>query len=368
MFCQKCGYRLFDTEERCPRCGWIRPLNNNGEAPPQNRPRNKYNSSVPNYDNQPREYYSDDKLIPAAYRRGASNPPKQKNRANRALIVTVAVVCTVVLIVSGLLIFMLFYHNSDDYKTGQAIEKIAAGEYKEGLGYIRGVKTSQADVIRDFTQVLQERQKFSEAFNPDSLQDDDAVKAAYNRLNDSFLSFKTADKLPDELKSLYEKYSGRVAVMNTVLIDSRAQNISDAQQCVLAYKRRKEGANFTKGNIEDVINVSEPAVKALETMINSAEYQQMKQGCPCQAVRTMDELFQITSAQVAQDKHVLSNDLKGKAPDASLKISNTYDFYNANVGTGLMSVTGESDLTENAQKLFMALRYAWTAYCFEIDN
>lgn len=369
MFCAGCGYRLFDTEASCPRCGWVRPLDNDGTELLKNSPQNVGASPAYGHYSQPQRYNNADRFAPDGYLGGAPEPPKHKNRANRALIISVSVVCAVVLIVSGLLIFMLFYHNSEDYKTGKAVEKITAGEYDEGLGYIRGLNTPKANAIRDFTRVLQDRQLFDEAFDPNTLQnDDDAVQEAQKRLTESFSSFKASDKLPDKLKSLYDTYSGRVSAMNGALDESQAQNISDAQHCVLAYKRRKEGTSFTVGSFKDVLNISEPAVKALGAMINSDEYRQMKQGCPCRAVRTMDELFQITSAQVERDKYVLNNELKGKESDASMKISNTYDYYNASVGTGLKSVTDESDLIENARKLYTALRYAWTAYCFEIKE
>ena len=90
--------------------------------------------------------------------------------------------------------------------------------------------------------------------------------------------------------------------------------------------------------------------------------------CGAQAVKTMNEFYQITSAQVNQDAFDLENYKKSQRSDATLKLSDTVSFYDAAVGTGLKSLTSNADAEANAKALCEALKIAWTDFSFTVKS
>ncbi len=425
MFCGKCGMKLNDNDPRCPRCGWavpsdakkpaakshyfdnrtriadddmtktadadqtifideipqepVRHVRSQWEAPvnfdyeePQRQSFSQeeyYPAAVPNYNNQPQDIYAQDELIPEAYRTPSPSVPQKKKSGNKALVVTIIIASTVILAAVGLFVFQLIYTNSEDYKTQKAQSEILSGNYQAGLDHISGFRTPGADAVREFVELLKVRDSYAEAYNSGLLQTDkDEVNGAFAKLKEQFESFNSADRLPDKLKEKYKSFSDRFSAMDSVLEKLSASDFYDAQLCVLSFRDRKTGGSFTLDELQSVIDTSSPAIGSIEkNLINNDSFKQLSAESNAQAVKTINDFYGIVSAQNNQDKFDLENYRKTQKDDESLKLSAIDKNYEANVGTGLTSLKEKSDAEENAYKLVSALKYAWTAYAFDVQ-
>lgn len=379
MFCGKCGHKMAETDARCSRCGWRNPrfandkntadnLDYDEPSQQQFQQAEYFPPAVPNFYNQPQDYYSDDELIPAAYR--GADVPKQRKKRSRALMVTIIICAAAVLAAAGVLVGFLVYHQSEGYKLQQAETKILDGNYRSGIEQLDNLNSRQADDTRRLAEFLElKTRQFDVAYNEGMLQtagEDAGVYAA--ALGERFEALGDL-QLPEKLQSAYRTMQTRYEGMKNCLGKLSQADLYDAQHSVLAYKSRKEGAGFTVEDLSGVVKTAEPAVKNLETqVINSEAFQALTADCGAQAVKTMNEFYQITSAQVNQDAFDLENYKRSQRSDAALKLSDTVSFYDAAVGTGLKSLTSNADAEANAKALCEALKIAWTDFSFTVKS
>ena len=271
---------------------------------------------------------------------------------------------------AGVLVGFLVYHQSEGYKLQQAATKILDGNYRSGIEQLDNLNSRQADDTRRLAEFLElKTRQFDVAYNEGMLQtagEDAGVYAA--ALGERFEALGDL-QLPEKLQSAYRTMQTRYEGMKNCLGKLSQADLYDAQHSVLAYKSRKEGAGFTVEDLSGVVKTAEPAVKNLETqVINSEAFQALTADCGAQAVKTMNEFYQITSAQVNQDAFDLENYEKSQRSDAALKLSDTVSFYDAAVGTGLKSLTSNADAEANAKALCEALKIAWTDFSFTVKS
>ena len=168
--------------------------------------------------------------------------------------------------------------------------------------------------------------------------------------------------------SLYADQNGKLKITNQEQADKIEADLTDAQYCVLEFKKRKEGENFTVNKLQSIVSTSEPAVKAIEDKwYNTDAFREFANASSAQAVKTANEFYQTVSTQLSQDKFDLDTYQKSYSGDTAIKLSNSEKNYEAFVGTGLRSLKETADAEQNAKTLFEALKIAWTAYAFEVQ-
>ena len=402
MFCGKCGFQLKDFDVCCPRCGWS-PKNavlpdtptktaeenktvfvGEQKAPrqdwqtqaPQNFdfddtarqdfPSEKYYPPVPNFYTPP-QVNSDDKLIPEAYRNPSAAPEPKKSR--KGLIAAIIIVSVALLAVGGLIAYQFIYINSDGYKLGQAEKSILAGDYQTGLETISELQTKQAQDTRAFVQFLTQKESFAADYNSGMLQgSQDSVSEKTAALWSSFEALGDDLQLPEKLSESYQLYRKRYSAMREGVDKISPADLTDAQYCVLEFKKRKEGENFTVNKLQSIVSTSEPAVKAIEDKwYNTDSFREFANASSAQAVKTANEFYQTVSTQLSQDKFDLETYQKSYSGDTAIKLSDTEKNHDAFVGTGLKSLKENADAEQNAKALFEALKIAWTAFAFEVQ-
>lgn len=319
MFCGKCGYPISDGERICPRCG----------------------------------------------REARSAGSRRAKKAAAVLIISAVLLA---LVGGGLFFAQVFYADSDAYIISKAENQILDGNYEEGLRLIEDIKSDSADAVRQFTELLKLRDSYAEAFKPEALQTaDDPLKLCYDRLREAHSAFSLGDKLPEKLRERWDRYNVRVTGMSGALTNLTAEELADAQICVLSFGERKRGGSFTTTDLENVITVSEPALKAIdEKLLQNKDYKKFREGSKAQAVKATQELYDAASSQLEQDKFDLNEYLgKGKA-GVTLRLNSVDENYRADVGKALSPLGSLSDTEENAGRLYTALCYAWMAYSYDI--
>ncbi len=385
MFCGKCGFQLKEIDVCCPRCGWkpksAAPENKTvfaGEPETQTQdwqthaPQNfdydePARQRVPNYNNQPPESNRDDELIPEAYRNPSAAPKPKKSR--KGLIAAIIIIAAVLVAAGGLAAYQFIYINSDGYKLGQAEQSILAGDYQTGLDKISDLQTKQAQDTRLFAQFLAQKEGFAADYNAGMLQTaQDGVNAKAEALWESFEGLGEGLQLPGKLNESYQLYRKRYAAMREGLAQISLANLTDAQHCVLEFKKRKEGENFSVSKLQSIVSTSEPAVKAIEDKwYNTDAFKEFANASSAQAVKTANEFYQAVATQLSQDKFDLDTYQKSYSGDTAIKLSDTVQAYDAAVGTGLKSLRETADAEQNAKALSEALKIAWTAYAFEVQ-
>lgn len=386
MFCGKCGLQITDENEFCPRCG-KRNLNYQPNTPRiRDDNRTVYAEEAPQTSPQPEQAPPQNRYSPQSapqqepYYQGSEYYPsepqpypypvqtKKKNSGGKALIITMIIVIAVSLGVGGFMLFTYFYHNSDDYKMQKAEELLSEEKIDEGLSYINDIKGDRADAVRAYADILTAKMQFAEKYNSSVLQTDtDAVNPYYKNLLDKYNDFTNPAILPKKLKDQYETYKTRFNGMNSV-IGSNTFDYASAQQCVYAYRYRKQGNKFTLNDIQKAINTTDPAVNMIqEKMVNTDAYKEFIGQSQSQAAKTIKEFNYYTQKQLAQDKFDLNTYRTTQDEKATFTIQNPDAAYTAKVGEGLKNLVSSSDMTDNAATLKSALSYAWLAYCFEIE-
>lgn len=345
MFCGKCGFRLPDNQIQCPRCGYIV-----SEAVLAS------GSEMPSEADMPSELVLPPDLAPA----------KASPQKHRALMIVAIALAVLVVGVVGFLIGSAIYRNSDGYKIAQTEEAVLEGNPDEGLEYIRGVNSPEADAVRQFCEIEKQRKSFFDNYDKNTLQGFDApVKVSYDKLSMAYNSFNASDKLPGKLKERYDSYNGRVTAMNSVLSDLTTRTLTDSQRGVLAFGERKRGANFTVNELSTVVSQSEPAVLALQSVVvNNSRYAAFAQNNDAAVVNAMYEFYQVASDRLTQDRFDLENYEQRFGPNVAILLSDTDENYVASMGSMLRSLSNLSDAQSNAQKLYTAMCYAWAAYAY----
>jgi|GEM_PF-3764518 len=352
MFCGRCGLKLEENQMQCPRCGKYVP----GAVPPP-EPVTPPEPVVPPTPVQPPV------PVPPPFPAPQPGAPKKKNKG-----LLIAVIALVVLAVGavGFLTGMLIYHNSDGYKIGQAETAVLDGNADEALDRIRDVASPEADAVRQFCEIEKQRKAFFENYDKTVLQGFDApVKVSYDKLSEVYNSFKAADKLPEKLRERYDRYNSRIGDMNTVLSGLSTRTLTDAQRCVLSFGERKRGSNFTPNELRAVIEQNEPAVTALQTgVVNNKAYAAFAEKNDAAAVRAMNEFCQTAIERLEQDKFDLANYISRYDADTTMLLSDKDANYVASMTDLLSPLTSLDDAQSNAQLLYTAMCYAWTAYAY----
>ena len=402
MFCGKCGFHLKDIDVCCPRCGWSpknavlpdtptkaaeenktvfaaqpkapqqdwqtqAPQNFDfDETARQDFPSEKYYPPVPNFYTPP-QVNAGDNLIPEAYRDPSAATKPKKSR--KGLIAAIIIIAAVLLAGGGLLAYQFYYVNSEGYKLSQAEKSILAGDYQTGLDQISDLQTKQAQDTRSFVQFLAQKESFAADYNAGLLQtEQDSVNEKAAALWTSFEALGDNLQLPEKLDESYRLYRKRFAAMREGVNNISQADLTDAQYCVLEFKKRKEGENFTVNKLQSIVSTSEPAVKAIEDKwYNTDAFREFANASTAQAVKTANEFYQTVSTQLSQDKFDLDTYQKSYSGDTAIKLSNSEKNYEAFVGTGLRSLKENADAEQNAKTLFEALKIAWTAYAFEVQ-
>lgn len=394
MFCGKCGLKLNDNETVCPGCGWKTPNRRNvtdenktviadavKPAPPAAQRANF------DYDEPSRQSFGENDYfppVPAPYvnrtpptlkrplniKNPFPPPVPPKRKSNKGLVVAIVIAAVLLVAGGGFLAYMLIYHNSDDYKICQAQESILQGNYDEALNIIGGIATPQADSVRAFADLQRARDSFAQEFNEGILQGSDAaaLKTAADNLSAAYEKCGDSQNLPQKLQEMLDEYKTRLSDRDAALGGLRQEDLTAAQHCLLQFKKRKEGANFTITDLESVIGVSEPAVSAIGSALMDNEHSKGFFGSSQSlAAKTMSEFFTKTNTQVSQDKFDLENYKKSHNNTDSLRLNDIVRRYDAEAGTGLKLLNSDSDAQENSALLYSALQYAWTAYAFDIQ-
>ena len=185
MFCGKCGLKLSDDQIRCPRCGSIAP----GAITPEP-------AAAADPDTPP------EVVLPPDLRQQAPRPQRNLGKLIGLIALAVLVVGAV-----GFLIGLLIYHNSDGYKMGQAVTAVTDGKLDEGLDYLRGVSSPEADAVRQYCEIEKQRSAFFDNYQKDTLQGfDSPAKVSYDKLMEAYNNVKSSDDLPEKLKNRYIRY------------------------------------------------------------------------------------------------------------------------------------------------------------------
>lgn len=345
MYCGKCGLKLSKNEIKCPRCGTFVP----GAITPE---------LVAAEDSvMPPEV-----VMPPDVRQQAPRP--QRNIGRLVIVIALAVL---VVGGAGFLIGLLIYHNSDGYKTGQAVTAIMDGNLDKGLDNIADVVTPEADAIRQFCEIEKQRSAFFDNYSKDTLQGfDSPVKVSYDKLLEAYNTFGTSDDLPEKLKNRYNSYNTRLGDMNKVMSAISTRTLTDAQRGVLAFGERKRGANFTVNELRKVVEQTEPSVSVLQSEVaNSAAYASFAEKNDAAAVKAMNDFCQVAIERLAQDQFDLSNYELRFDPTKPVLLSDKNESYVASMSSLLKPLSSLSDAQANAQLLYTALCYAWAAYVFE---
>ncbi len=330
MFCGKCGHSIPAGTRVCPLCGAVQ---------------------------------QDISQISQSARSGSG-------RAKRIAAVLIITAVLLALAGSGLYFSQIYYKDSGSEQISKAETLIINGDYEEGLKLIEDINTDSAESVRQFTALLELRGSYAEAFQPDILQTSgNPLKLCYDRLREAHSAFSLADKLPGKLRKYWDRYNGRVNQMSRALTNLKTEDLTDAQLCVLKYGERKRGGSFDTTELENIIAVSEPAVKAInEKLLKDKGYREFKEASKSQAVKSVQELYDAVSAQLEQDKFDLNRYISEGREGVALSLNSTDVNYRASVGRALSPLNSESDAEENSGRLYTALCYAWMAYSYDIKS
>ena len=242
------------------------------------------------------------------------------------------------------------------------------GDIDKGLNTIEDVRGAQADAVREFAKLMRCREEYSSNFKPDKLQgSDDPVKTSYDKLTEAYIDFSAYDDLPEKLKKRYNLYSSRLAEMSEVLAGLKMSDLTDAQRGVLSFGNRKRGDGFTTGDLENVIRITDPAVKAIDAgVMQKPAFGELKSHSSASAVKVMQEFFDNVSLQLEQDKFDLNDYLSKGKSGFTLKFDSPDPDYQAVVSNSLKPLNSEEDASANSNTLYTALCYAWMAYSYDI--
>ena len=296
-----------------------------------------------------------------------NNPAPQKS-GKAALIIAIVTASLVLVLIGGYFASRIYYRNSDPYKISQAEQNILNGDIDKGLNTIENVRGAQADAVREFAKLMRCREEYSSNYKPDKLQgSDDPVKASYDKLTEAYIDFSAYDDLPEKLKKRYNLYSSRLAEMSEVLAGLKMSDLTDAQRGVLSFGNRKRGDGFTTGDLENVIRITDPAVKAIDAgVMQKPAFGELKSHSSASAVKVMQEFFDNVSLQLEQDKFDLNDYLSKGKSGFTLKFDSPDPDYQAVVSNSLKPLNSEEDASANSNTLYTALCYAWMAYSYDI--
>ena len=288
----------------------------------------------------------------------------------KPLVIILSFIVAALLVAVGFLLYTYFYHHSEGYLTHQAEKAILAGDYDEGLKTISSFSSDRAEAVRAYVQLLKHKDYFAAAFRPQELQTSQSdAYSYYNTLLTVFHDFSGADWLPSGLKEQYDGYQERLEAMDAVLGVVTEADLCDAQICVFDFKKRKEGASFTIEELNTTTLVSEPVVMKMDhRLIHGKAYQNFSAVSQAKVITVMNAFYTTTANQVHQNRFDLqtyrSRQLEGK----DIKLNDQVERYEANIAEGLRPLNSEADITANAATLYEALRFAWTAYAFDIHK
>lgn len=354
MFCPKCGNRINDNENRCQNCGWSSEVLNNDSLVVTNTPTTPSTVSLA--------------------------PVRTKK-----IYIVACVIAVALIIIFG--IGFIVHVNSDSYKLEKASELVYDGDYSEGLNKLSGVYDPQAEIIRNYVDVLKARDAFMDSFDSSVflLDEDNTMITNANEFKNKVYEFNQNDNLyllPEQLSTQFNYYLNVCKNIDEVCETTNGsseslQYLYAQPQCIfLNCPTRNREDRFTLSDMQYNIDISKSAVELLQKWISEniqdfSNAENKFQGlnsdnCPTE----LSMLYGITSSlisscnsEIESETDLLEKDLQKFELYDRLYLTNPNPSYTSIINPQLNSVATSSDISNNAVAFKNTYYVEMLAYC-----
>ncbi len=248
MYCKKCGAEINENEQFCSKCGC--KIENILEIEEPNSITDLTSLST------------------------KSNSVVLNNNRKFKIIGLIASIIVILIIA----VAFCLHINSSSYKIDKSVQLIQEGNYIDSIDKISNVYEPQAEVIRDYINVLQAKDDFLNCFDStvlmtnehqDIVEKADAFKSKLYEFSDN----EQVYFLPEELRKQFDYYIEFCHKIDLTYSDDYQESIYSIyyqpQNVFLNYPTRNRSDEYTLSDMQYNIDTSKSGVEVLKDWINN---------------------------------------------------------------------------------------------------
>lgn len=365
MFCPRCATELNDDEIVCRSCGF-----------------------TPSIFKDDFGSVSDDNLSEKADKANLSSTrsylplPGITEQKNLFPIAAAAFLAVVVLTA------VLIHINSDSYKIKKAAQLVCNYQYSGAINKLSEVYSPQAEIIRDYIDVLEARDNFLEEYSANGIEKA-LIDNDYAYIVDAAAKFRTELRafeenenlylLPSVLRTQFEYYIDVCDSIDKLLYDEGLYSMCyNTQRVFLNEPIRQMEDEFTLQELQNNINLSESGVQKLNQFLNEKVYDFSNSGQKFDTLRAEycpDELrgfYELTydliiagETKIEEEQKIIDQYKEEFDMDDRLHFKYTDPDYTEFVCDGLKELADESDASYNANALANTFSVNMLKYCLQ---